>query len=1522
MRSDTASSDTITDLDDGLRDLAAVRAPDGVRVRVLPADPELGAGPRALVVVEDMPHLIDALIAELGRHRLVPDRVIHPRVRVRRDAAGELLDPGSDPGSAPGAAEVTESWTSLELDGPPHGPVDELETAVEQRVLRLREHLRRRTGLVSRVHDLAVALAAAGPVSTGLTDFLMWCCAGNMHLLDLVPCSDPVAEPDVLRFGWRYEPSDVVRDERPLRVVIPPVRPGEPAHELTGLLTDEVARTDPRSIPLLGEQVRARTQDLGISADHWSGRRGLEVLRECPRGALLHSGARALDRVLVAVGAITDQRRLRVVAEHDRGSGVTSVLVFLARDRCNPDARELITTEIDAVVGGPVIEHSVSATPSAISIVHLTTVSGADVADGLEDELERRLTRLLGSWEDRLAAMSGTGRPAVRFPPEYRAAVTPSEARHDLARLTAIGPESDVDVAFLPGPAGADGITRWRFRLYSRDDRIALSAVLPVLHSLGLYVLDERSWPVSRGHTRFWVHHFDVRARFVADDTGAGDDTSDPADRLGAAFVACWTGGCDVDGFNRLVGTAGLDWRQALLLRTLARYLQQIGHPHGPDRVADTLCAHPVIAARLVGLFEARFDADDERRAAGVERIRRELGIRLDRVTARDADRVLRSLQELVLGVVRTNHHTAPRDLALKLDPARLSEVPVPRPASEIFVFSADIEGVHLRFDRVARGGLRWSDRGEDYRTEVLGLAKAQSLKNAVVVPAGAKGGFASRTASGDGAEHYRRFVTALLDVVDNRTAGSGGTDGTDSTGGSDAAGGTVPLLPGVRHDGDDDYLVVAADKGTARFSDLANEIAVARGYWLGDAFASGGRTGYDHKAMGITARGAWESLRRHLHERGVDADRDALTVVGIGDMSGDVFGNGMLRSPALRLVAAFDHRHVFLDPEPDPDTAYTERLRLYGRPGSSWDDYDRTVISAEGGVWPRSAKSVPVGPRVRHVLGLAPTVTRLDPPSLIRAILRAPVDLLWNGGVGTYVKASHETHGDVGNRACDDLRVDASELRTTVVVEGGNLGLTAAARVEFAAAGGGINTDALDNSAGVSCSDHEVNIKIAVDELVRAGTLDAGDRNDLLAAMAGEVTTLVLGENARHNTVVGLARTHATRRLGRHAALLAHLEQHHGLHRSLDVLPSAEEIEIRRRTGQGLTSPEVCTLLGRTKLALSAELAASGLPDDDAVVDLLPGYFPVALTERSPTALADHPLRRQIVVSALTNHVVDSAGMSFCHRLADDTGASWPEVVRAHLVASSVLRIGELQHRITGIAPGLPCAVADELMALSRRLLERGARWVLQHRPRPVDPTTEIARLGGAVAVLLARTGAHLHGPEAGRLSTTLARFADAGVPDDVARHCVDSAYAVSVLDIGEIARDLAGSADTEIAADDLDRLAGLYFGLADRLDAHRLMDTVRALRRSSRAELLARAHLRDLLYDVLRTLTRRLADTPDGTGGTGGTEDPVEDWAGRNTGALDQLRSLRRELDVDGEGTDLASTVAVVQQVARLVR
>ncbi|WP_224390454.1 NAD-glutamate dehydrogenase domain-containing protein [Pseudonocardia sp. ICBG1293] len=1513
MRPDTVSPDTISEPAPGLRDLAAVRSPDDVRVRVVPADPERGSGPRVLVVVEDMPHLIDSVIAELRHHRLVPDRVVHPRVRVRRDVAGVLVDHES---SDTGTVTLTESWTSLELDGPLPGPREALEAAVEDRVVRLRAHLRRRPGLSAQVRDLAVAHAASGRTD-GLTDFLLWCRAGNMHLLDLVPCDGSGGGQDPLLIGWRAEVSDVVRDERPLRVVVPPTRPGEPAHELIGLLTDEAARTDPRTIPVLGAQVQARSEDLGISAERWSGRRSLELLREYPRSALLHSGTRALDRVLGAVPGITDRRRLRVVAERDGASVVTSVLVFLGRDRCTPDARETIRREIEAFVGGPVIEHSVAATASAISIVHLTTGSSRSPAESVEDELETRLTRLLGSWEEQLAALGGTGRPTVVFPPEYRAAVTPSEAAHDLARLGTLDSDAGgrIDVAFLPGPAGTDGAVRWQFRLYSGDERIALSAVLPVLHSLGLYVLDEHSWPVARGRDRLWVHHFDVRARFVVDDTVA-----EPADRLGDTFVACWTGECDVDGFNRLVGVSGLDWRQARLLRALARYLQQIGHPHGPAGVADTLCAHPAIASRLVALFEARFapETGDGSRTPVPERLRRDLVSRLDTITARDADRMLRSLFDLVLGVVRTNHHTAPRDLALKLDPARLPEVPLPRPVSEIFVFSTAVEGVHLRFDRVARGGLRWSDRSDDYRTEVLGLAKAQTLKNAVVVPGGAKGGFVSRTEPGDGSEHYRRFVTAMLDVVDDRAP--------------DGAGEVRPLLPGVRHDGDDDYLVVAADKGTARFSDLANEIAAGRGYWLGDTFASGGRTGYDHKAMGITARGAWESLRRHLHERGVDADRDALTVVGIGDMSGDVFGNGMLLSPALRLVAAFDHRHVFLDPEPDPDRADAERRRLSTVPGSSWDDYDRTAISAEGGVWPRSAKWVPIGPRVRHVLGLSPSTQRLDPPALIRAILRAPVDLLWNGGVGTYVKASHETHGDVGNRACDDLRVDAAQLRAAVVVEGGNLGLTSAGRVEFAAAGGGVNTDALDNSAGVSCSDHEVNIKIAVDELVRAGSLAPGERDGLLADMTDEVAALVLGENARHNTVVGLARRHAHRRLGRHAALLAHLEQHHGLDRSRDVLPSVEEIERRLRSGAGLTSPELCTLLGRTKLALSVELAASDLPDDDALIGLLPGYFPAALTERNPTALTEHPLRRQIVVSALTNHVVDSAGMSFCHRLADDTGASWPEVVRAHLVTSSALRIGELQPRIAGIAPGLPCAEADELWVMSRRLLERGTRWLLQHRPRPVDLTGEIARLTDTVPALLARTAQHLHGAEADRLESDIGRFVDAGVPDEVARQCVGSAYTVSLLDIAEIARgveDAGGDGaedtgaedtaaeDTAAGPDGRNRPAALYFGLAERLDAHRLMDSVRALRRSTRAELLARAHLRDLIYDVLRTLTRRLASAPGG-------HDPhelVASWEAEHIGRIDQLRYLRREFGLERNAPDLASTVAVVQQLHRLI-
>ncbi|MQA27945.1 MAG: NAD-glutamate dehydrogenase, partial [Micromonosporaceae bacterium] len=896
------------------------------------------------------------------------------------------------------------------------------------------------------------------------------------------------------------------------------------------------------------------------------------------------------------------------------------------------------------------------------------------------------------------------------------------------------------------------------------------------------------------------------------------------------------------------------------------------------------------------------------------------IGSELDRVTSLDQDRILRSFLNLVLATLRTSFFQ--RDtrgefagrpkpyVAFKLEPQRIPELPLPRPRFEIFVCSPRFEGVHLRFGAVARGGLRWSDRREDFRTEILGLVKAQMVKNAVIVPVGAKGGFVLKQpppASDrdafftEGKICYRMFISAMLDVTDNL----------------DPTTGEVLLPPQVvRHDSDDTYLVVAADKGTATFSDTANEIAAEYGFWLGDAFASGGSVGYDHKKMGITARGAWESVKDHFREMSLDTQSQDFTAVGVGDMSGDVFGNGMLLSEHIRLVAAFDHRHVFIDPSPVAATSYAERRRLFELPRSTWDDYDRSLISAGGGVWPRTAKSIPVSPETREALGIADaSVTELPPPELIKAILRAPVDLLWNGGIGTYVKASHETHADVGDKANDPVRVDGRELRCKVVGEGGNLGLTQHGRIECAlrggdakgaAAGGRINTDFIDNSAGVDCSDHEVNIKILLNRAVAVGALPAGERAGLLAEMTDEVASLVLAHNYDQAVALGNARRQSGPLLSVHRRLISQLERGGRLDRALEALPDEEELAARAANRQGLTSPEFAVLLSYVKMKLEDETLASELPDEEWTRPLLVDYFPTPLRERFAELTGDHPLRREIVTTRLVNEAVNRGGTTFVFRAVEETGASEADILRAYMVVRDVYGLPELWRAVEALDNQIPAAAQVSVLLESRRLLDRAVRWLVQTRT-PVDVPAEVARLKPGVSRLLPDLADLFCGSEREALRTWTERLIKQGAPRDLAEWSTRLMYGFGLLDVVEVAH---------AQGRDVSEVVGVYYALSDRFRVDGLLDRVSDLPRDDRWQTLARMALRYDLYAALAALTSEvLAATDSGPS----AEARIEAWEQANSSNIARARNAIGEFSESS--ADLAPLSVVLRQIRTLV-
>ncbi|MFC4947451.1 NAD-glutamate dehydrogenase [Pseudonocardia sp. GCM10023141] len=1505
------------------RELGAVRLPAEALVGVVPAGSP--GRPRVLVVVDDMPFLIDAMLLELRRRNLGVHRVVHPRVWARRDAEGRLDELES-------ITPVAESWIALHLDELPAGSAhDDLRAAMVGVISQVRSVVEGEPRIAQQALDLAVSIEGS-PAGQEAARFLAWCAEGNLTFLHhgVEPISEPPEHsPGLLRFARGNSVTRVLCDAPPLRVTVvapasgaaPTTPTAEPAvvHTFEALLSPAAARADVMSIPIVRERVAELLQRAGMHQNSWSGQRALEILQNYPRAELLRADTDSLLRVLTSVPEITDRKQVRLFLDADLGDATVSALVFLPRDHCTPDARTAIRRVLEGAFGGRSTEHAARMTESHVAIVHLTVEGTGALSEPDEHALEERLALVLDTWGEQLLAVAGaTARGAV-FPQSYRADVAPSAAALDLARLDALSPEDGVVAALERDLARRTGSAR--FRVLVTGTRVTLSSVLPVLQSLGLEVLEDRPYDVRRSDGRqCWIHDFAVRLPEVA---GAAAADTELGLRLADAFHAAWTGRCDADGLNALVVTAGLTWQQVTVLRGLARYLQQLGGPHGHTYITDTVRAQPDIALLLVRLFEARFDPDrsEPDRAERVAVFDVEIATRIDAVANLDADRILRSVLSLVRAATRTNYFTTdgsgnpPEVLAFKFASDSIPDVPEPRPAVEAFVHAARLEGVHLRFERVARGGLRWSDRIADYRTEVLGLVRAQAVKNAVIVPGGAKGGFVVKrlpVPTGDDAADraaqraevatcYRLFVGALLDLVDNRSGhGAGATVG------------SPPRV--VRYDGDDSYLVVAADKGTATFSDLANTVAIERGFWLGDAFASGGSVGYDHKAMGITARGAWESVRRHFRELGLDPDVDEFTAVGIGDMSGDVFGNGMLLSPHVRLVAAFDHRHVFLDPDPDPAVSFAERGRLFALPRSSWADYDRTLISAGGGVWPRSAKSIPVSDQVRVALGLDRAVRRLDPAALIRAVLAAPVRLLWNGGIGTYVKASGETHTDAGDKTNDAVRIDATAVRANVIGEGGNLGLTQRGRIEYARTGGKINTDAVDNSAGVGCSDREVNLKILLDALIEDGSLTHHDRDALLVEMTDDVAGLVLADNIVQNDVLGVARSHADAMVGVHGRIIGELESQRGLHRGLEALPDAEELLTRDAAGAGLTSPELATLLAHVKLALADDIAASSLPADAALGGHLTSYFPAAVRDRFPAAVQTHPLRREIITTAVANHVVNSGGISYVSRLANEIGATSTDAARAHHIVTAVFGLDEITAGIGALAAVLPHDVTDRLTLVARRLLDRSSRWFLTRRPQPLDLCAEVERFGPTMATLAPNVARFVRGPEAGSLADRVRRYTEIGVPDQLARRCAGALYCFALLDIIDLADHPDLAAQPRPGA--VDDLARLYFGIADRLDLHEQLTSIAALDRSSRSKVLARSFVREELYSALRAITLRVAaQTP----ADRSVDERIDAWERADATRLARMRGVLQELRT-GEPADLAGVTAALHQVRGL--
>ncbi|MFC5382518.1 NAD-glutamate dehydrogenase [Aquipuribacter nitratireducens] len=1344
-----------------------------------------------------------------------------------------------------------------------------------------------------------------------------------------------------------------------------------------GLLSSAAYTQSVSSVPVVDRKVATVLERSGFGPRSHSGKDLLTILETYPRDELFASDVPTLQRIALGVLQLQERRRTRLFVRHDPFGRYVSCLVYLPRDRYTTEVRLVMQDILVEAFGGTHIEHSARVSESVLArlhfVVRLASRQAPDGSSGDEarevdlDAVEQRLVAATRTWEEDLAdglrtelgegeAVRMARRWSGTLPEGYKEDVQARVAVGDLVRLErleagrAAAPDLDL---LLYTPVGAAS-RHSRLKIYRRE-QLGLSEVLPFFDHLGVEVVDQRPYHLrgddqdgeddARAGTPrvdHWVYDFGLRLPSGAVEPGTTTDPARLARRFTDAFVSAWCGTSESDRFDRLVLRAGLTWRQVVVLRTYARYLRQTGTTFSEDYIAGVLAANPEVARLLVAVFETRFEPDrfsqtdagrpSPARLGAADRAAMAVEQALDDVDNLTHDRILRSLLATVVATDRTNFYQ--RDgagepnptVAVKLDPRLVPDLPDPRPAHEIWVCGPKVEGVHLRFGDVARGGLRWSDRLEDFRTEVLGLVKAQQVKNVVIVPTGAKGGFVGKHLPDPakdreawyeaGKECYRTFIRALLDVTDDR----------DLAAGEDPAP-VVPPVRVVRHDDDDPYLVVAADKGTAAFSDVANAISLERGFWLGDAFASGGSKGYDHKAMGITARGAWESVRWHFDELGVDVDTDPFTVVGVGDMSGDVFGNGMLLSKAIRLVVAFDHRHVFIDPDPDPGRSWEERARLFALPRSSWADYDTSLLSEGGGVHPRSAKSVRLPARAAAVLGLPERDTVMTPTEIIRAALTAPVDLLWNGGIGTYVKASDESNAAVGDKANDALRVDGADLRCRVVGEGGNLGLTQRGRIEAALAGVRLNTDAIDNSAGVDTSDHEVNIKILLDRVVAEGDLTDKQRDRLLADMTDDIGARVLRHNVDANVQLGNARLQAAEMLPVHRRFIGNLVANGLLDRALEFLPDDDTLDERAERDLGLASPELAVVSAYAKLTLTDQLLDSAVPDEAWSEGYLVRYFPERLREAYERQVLTHPLRREIIATSLANTVLNTSGTTFLFRLGEELNAAPDRAVRAWAVAREVFGQADWHEEVMRRCADLPVPTRLALLLDFRRLLDRATRWLLQNRPDPLDVDAEIARFGPVVSRLRARSLEVVQGQEREEMLVRVDERREAGVPEDLATRAAGFLEEFCLLDVTEIA--LREDAPAE-------EVLEVYFALSDRYAVDGVLSRITQLPRGDRWQALARAALRYDLYAALEELTTvvvRTTSAPaagDGGAGDGGDRgadgvaaaaERISAWESANTAALDRARLTLDEVQ-RLPGRDLAPLSVALRTLRSVVK
>jgi len=1287
---------------------------------------------------------------------------------------------------------------------------------------------------------------------------------------------------------------------------------GRPTTEqrFIGLYTSSAYTSRPWDIPLVRERFEHVMSESGLNPTGHSGKTLRHILETLPRDELFQSSSAELARLGLGVLHLQERVRSKLFLRKDRYGRFYSVLVYVPRERFNTDVRQRIESILRKRMHAGQIDANVVIGESPLAQLHLLVRphQGAEITVDeatLEAELAASVRNWLDALRDELIARHGENRGLElvntfgrALPAGYIEQAGPALAATDVDYLAALSSPEQLLPNLVRAPHPRAGEGPLRLKLYRKHDDLPLSDVLPTMENMGLQVISEHPYRIELADEAVYIQDFEV-------ETGVDDAVVDAASgRFSEAFARIWAGDAENDGFNTLILLAGLDWREVAMLRGYAKYLQQVGIPFSQHYIEQTFARYPAIVRLLVDTFAARFDPARQQREEEYTSAREMLKTELNQVASLDDDRILRAFMGVIDATLRTSFYQRAQDggfkptISYKFDSARVPDAPKPRPYREIFVCGPRTEGIHLRFGPVARGGLRWSDRREDFRTEVLGLVKAQMVKNTVIVPVGSKGGFIVKrppvsgerdAVQAEGIACYKQFISGLLDITDNLQGDN-----------------VIAPLDVVRHDEDDPYLVVAADKGTASFSDIANGIAREYGFWLDDAFASGGSVGYDHKGMGITARGAWESVKRHFRALGRDSQNEDFTAVGIGDMSGDVFGNGMLLSKHIRLIAAFDHRHIFIDPAPDAAVSFNERQRLFKLPRSSWDDYDKKRISNGGGVWPRSAKSIPLSPQARDGLGLADDVTELAPNQLISAILKAPVDLLWNGGIGTYVKGSAETHAEVGDRGNNAIRIDGRELRCRVVGEGGNLGFTQRGRIEAALNGVNINTDFIDNSAGVDTSDHEVNIKILLGTQVAAGKLTLAARNKLLASMTDEVADLVLWDNYRQNQALSLMQRMAVKRLGSKQHFIRSLEAAGRLDRQIEFLPTDAELAERKARGQGLTRPELAVLLSYAKLVVFEQLLTSDVPEDAFLSKELQRYFPQPLQQKYAGAMESLRLKREIIATAVTNSMINRMGATFLLRMQEDSGRAPGEIAKAFAITRETLDARTLWSQIDALDGKVPESVQLDALEVIWALQRSFTRWLLARPGAIPDISTAVARYQSGFRDIRYAEGII---PDSLRpaYEASITAWQDKGVPDELGGQLAAMPYLEPACDIIELAGE-CGQPPIDVAK--------LHYRVGEALRVPWLVMQIDALAVDGRWHAVARAALREELAAQLRTLTRQVMDAPGAD-----ADAKVATWLEQGGPALRFTLSMLSELAAQ-KTLDYPTASVAVQRLSQLAQ